>query len=346
MKKIALITGITGQDGSYLAKFLLKKNYIVHGLKRRSSSPNSHRIDDIYEEVQKKNKKFYLHYGDLTDSSNLNNLISKIKPHEIYNLAAQSHVKLSFDTPEYTAEVCALGALRILETIRSLNLENKTKFYQASSSEMFGNNGYKNLSEKSKFEPCSPYATSKLFAYWITKNYRESYGMHAVNGILFNHESPLRGETFVSKKITKYVANYKYDKSKILYLGNLYSIRDWGHAKDYVEGMWKIINHKKADDFVLSTGVTCSVKKFVEMSFAYIGATIVWKNKGLKEIGIDKKTNKIIVKVDKRYFRPNELNYLKGNSKKALKQLNWSPKITLKRLIKEMVDYDLKLLSS
>ena len=342
MKKIALISGITGQDGSYLAKFLLKKNYIVHGIKRRSSSPNSFRIDDIYEEIQKTNKKFILHYGDLTDSSNLNNLISKIKPDEIYNLAAQSHVKLSFETPEYTADVCALGALRILESIRSLNLENKTKFYQASSSEMFGNSGSKNLSEESRLEPCSPYATSKLFAYWITKNYRDSYKIHAVNGILFNHESPLRGETFVSKKITKFVAGYKFHKNKILYLGNLYSKRDWGHAKDYVEGMWKIINHKKPDDFVLSTGRTCSVKKFVEMSFNYIGVKIIWKNKGLNEVGIDSKSKKTVIKVDKRYFRPNELHYLKGNSKKALKELKWKPKISLRALIKEMIDYDVK----
>jgi len=345
MKKIAIITGITGQDGSYLAKFLLKKNYIVHGIKRRSSSPNSERIDDIYEEIQNKNKKFILHYGDLSDSSNLNNLISKIRPDEIYNLAAQSHVKLSFDTPEYTADVCAIGALRILETIRSLKLEKKTKFYQASSSEMFGNSGNKNLSEKSRFEPCSPYATSKLFAYWITKNYRESYKIHAVNGILFNHESPLRGETFVSKKITKFVANYKFDKNKILYLGNLYSKRDWGHARDYVEGMWKIINHKQADDFVLSTGVTCSVKKFVEIAFKYIGVKIIWKNKGLKEVGIDNKSKKIVIKIDKRYFRPNELKYLKGNSKKALKKLKWKPRISLKELIKEMIDYDIKKLN-
>ena len=342
MKKIALITGITGQDGSYLAKFLIKKNYIVHGIKRRSSSPNSQRIDDIYEEIQKKNKRFILHYGDLTDSSNLNNLISKIRPNEVYNLGAQSHVKLSLDTPEYTADVCALGALRILEAIRSLNLEKKTKFYQASSSEMFGNSGNKNLTEESKFEPCSPYAISKLYAYWITKNYRESYNIHAANGILFNHESPLRGETFVSKKITKFVAKYKFKKNKILYLGNLYSKRDWGHAKDYVEGMWKIINHKKADDFVLSTGVTCSVKKFVEMSFQYIGVKIIWKGKGLKEVGLDSKSKRTVIKIDKRYFRPNELHYLKGNSKKAFKNLKWKPKISLRGLIKEMIDYDIQ----
>lgn len=343
--KVALITGITGQDGSYLAEFLLKKNYAVHGIKRRSSSLNTARIDHIYEDSFKKSAKFFLHYGDLSDSGNINNLINKIKPSEIYNLAAQSHVKLSFDSPEYTANIGALGTLRILEAIRSQNLIKKTRFYQASSSEMFGNHYKKTLNEKSNFFPLSPYATSKLFGYWITRNYRESYGIHASNGILFNHESPRRGETFVSRKITRFVASYLKNKNQFLYLGNIYANRDWGHAKDYVTGMWKIVNFKKPDDYVLSTGKTFTVKYFVEKAFKEIGINIGWSGKFLNEVGYDKSNKRVIIKISKKYYRPNELHYLKGNSSKAHKILKWKTNYTLDSMIKEMVSEDIKNLS-
>ena len=342
MKKVALITGVTGQDGSYLAKFLLKKNYIVHGIKRRSSSFNTSRIEDIYEDIFKKNKKFFLHYGDMVDSSNLSNIICKIEPTEIYNLAAQSHVQVSFETPEYTADVDALGTLRILEILKSNKKLNKTKFYQASTSEMYGNIKSESLNEKNRFEPVSPYGSAKLYAYWITRNYRDAYNIHASNGILFNHESPLRGETFVSRKITMFVAKYLKNKEQVLYLGNLYAKRDWGHAKDYVEGMWKILQQKNPGDYVLSTNQTWTVKKFAEMAFKLAGIKIVWRGKGINETGIDPKTKKIVIKVSKKYFRPNELEILKGNSALARKILKWKPKINFKSLIQDMLTEDIK----
>ena len=337
-KKIALITGITGQDGSYLAELLLKKNYQVHGIKRRSSSYNTSRIDHIYQEPQNA-KNFYLHYGDLTDGLSLLQLIKKIKPNEIYNLAAQSHVAVSFESPEYTANCDALGPLRILEIIRSVN--PKIKFYQASTSELYGNVNKYPQDEKTRFLPQSPYAAAKLYSYWITKIYREAYGIFASNGILFNHESPRRGETFVTKKITMAISKIINKKQKFLYLGNLNAYRDWGHAQDYVESMWKILNYKKPDDFVISTGKTYSIRKFVELSFKQVGINIMWRGKDLNEVGIDKKTKKILVKIDKRYFRPLEVPKLIGDSSKAKRILKWKPKYSINSLIKEMVDSDL-----
>ena len=341
MRKIALISGITGQDGAYLAKFLLKKNYIVHGIKRRSSLINTDRIDDIYKDKHAKKINFFLHYGDVTDSANVFNLINKIKPTEIYNLAAQSHVLVSFDTPIYTSATNALGTLNFLEAIKLLKLK-KIRFYQASTSEMFGNINKKIINENDRFNPVSPYGTSKLFSYWIVKNYRESYKIFASNGILFNHESPLRGETFVSRKITMNVARRYHGYKDILYLGNIYSKRDWGHASDYVEGMWKILQHKKPDDFVLASEDTTTVKNFVNIAFSKIGINLIWKGKGLNEIAIDKKTKDICVKIDKNYFRPNELDYLKGDATKAKKILKWKQKYNLDSLISEMVQKDIE----
>ena len=341
MRKIALISGITGQDGAYLAKFLLKKNYIVHGIKRRSSLINTERIDDIYKDKHAKKINFFLHYGDVTDSANVFNLINKIKPTEIYNLAAQSHVLVSFDTPIYTSATNALGTLNFLEAIKLLKLK-KIRFYQASTSEMFGNINKKIINENDRFNPVSPYGTSKLFSYWIVKNYRESYKIFASNGILFNHESPLRGETFVSRKITMNVARRYHGYKDILYLGNIYSKRDWGHASDYVEGMWKILQHKKPDDFVLASEDTTTVKNFVNIAFSKIGINLIWKGKGLNEIAIDKKTKDICVKIDKNYFRPNELDYLKGDATKAKKILKWKQKYNLDSLINEMVQKDIE----
>jgi GDPmannose 4,6-dehydratase len=344
MKKKALITGITGQDGSLLAKFLLKKGYTVHGIKRRSSSFNTGRIDDIYKDFHEKNVKLFLHYGDLTDSSNIISLVNNIKPNEIYNLGAQSHVKVSFETPEYTANSDAIGTLRILEAIRILNLQKKIKFYQASTSEMFGN-AKAPQNEKTPFAPVSPYGTAKLYAHYITKNYREAYGIFASNGILFNHESSLRGETFVTRKIIIGAIKILQKKQKKLFLGNLNSIRDWGHAEDYVRGMWLILQHKEPDDFVLATGKSYSVRKFVELVFARLGIEITWLGKGLYEKGINKDTKEKIVVVDKNYFRPREVNYLKGNYSKAKKILNWQPKISLTQLIERMIKEELKRLS-
>tara|TARA_B100000686_G_C16673001_1_gene907567 strand:- start:78 stop:1139 length:1062 start_codon:yes stop_codon:yes gene_type:complete len=343
--KIAIITGITGQDGCYLASFLLKKKYIVHGIKRRSSTVNNYRIDEIYNKyyLKEKNPKFFLHYGDLTDGMNLSNLINKIKPDEIYNLAAQSHVKVSFETPEYTANADALGVLRILEITRSLN--KKIKFYQASTSEMFGQTKPPQ-NEKDYFYPKSPYGAAKLYGYWIVKCYRESYNIFASNGILFNHESPLRGETFVTKKITTAVAKNFLGKREILELGNLDAVRDWGHARDYVESMWKILQSKKADDFVIATGKGYSVRKFVELAFKYIGIDILWRGKGINEIGYDKKNKKTYIKINKKYFRPNEVDKLIGNYNKAKKILKWKPRANLKQLIEEMVSYDIKRLKN
>ncbi len=351
MKK-AMVTGITGQDGSYLAELLIEKGYEVHGIKRRSSSLNSERIDHIYQDPQTEEPKFILHYGDLTDSSNIANLIAQVKPDEIYNLGAQSHVGTSFDLPEYTSNVNALGALRILEAIKRNNLEKKTKFYQASTSELFGINDGKAQNELTPFYPRSPYAVSKLFSYWITINYREAYNLFACNGILFNHESARRGETFVSKKITKTLTRILCGLEKNLYLGNLNAYRDWGHARDYVEMQWLMLQQDKPDDYVIASGQQTSVKKFVEKSAKYLGIEIEWKGTGLDEVGIiasvcknyDKivKTGDKIIKIDKRYFRPTEVNSLLGDAKKAHKKLNWKPKITLDMLIKEMIEYDLQ----
>ena len=340
-KKIALIFGITGQDGSLLARFLLKKNYIVHGIKRRSSSFNTERIDDLYEDYHKRNKNFFLHYGDVTDSTNIISLIKKIKPREIYNLAAQSHVQVSFETPEYTANADALGTLRILEAIKILNLEKKVRFYQASTSEMYGDSKPPQ-NENTPFKPNSPYAVSKLYAYWITKSYRSAYGIHASNGVLFNHESYARGETFVTKKIIQAAIKIKFKKQKTLYLGNLNAVRDWGDARDYVVSMWKILQQKEPDDYVISSGKGYSVRQFVYIVFKKLGITVIWKYKGIKEVGINKSTGKVIIKIHKKYFRPNEVNKLIGNSKKSQNKLKWRPKITFNKLIDDMIKYEKK----
>ena len=351
-KKIALITGITGQDGSYLAEILLKKNYIVHGMKRKASTFNTTRLDHLYIDPHHKTN-FFLHYGDLTDSNSTSDLINKIKPEEVYNLAAQSHVATSFQMPEYTSQVNAIGTLKVLEAIRSLNLASKTKFYQASSSELFGEIKEKKQSELTPFHPQSPYAVSKLFAYWITKNYRESYGMFACNGILFNHESPRRGETFVTKKITMSLSRIALGMEKCLYLGNIYSLRDWGHAKDYAEMQWKILQQKKPDDFVIATGKQYSVKFFVEACCKFLKIKIKWLGKGLREraiiIDFNKekypllKKNTTIVRVDEKYFRPLDVINLIGNAKKARQQLGWKPKANIYQLIKEMMLCDLQI---
>jgi GDPmannose 4,6-dehydratase len=341
-KKIALITGITGQDGSYLAEFLLKKNYIVHGIKRRSSSYNTDRIDHLIKEPHLKND-LILHYGDMVDSLALFNVIKKIKPNEIYNLAAQSHVAVSFESPEYTANADALGALRILEIIKNFGLN--CKYYQASTSELFGSTKPPQ-NENSRLEPQSPYAAAKLYSYHITKIYRHAYNIHASNGILFNHESPRRGETFVTRKVSMGIAKIFLKQLSCIYVGNIYATRDWGHAKEYVETMWKIVNYKKPDDYVISTGKTASVKKFITMSFKVIGINLDWRGKGIKEVGYDKKTKKILVRISKKYFRPLEVDALLGNSSKTKKILKWKPKITLKELVKEMVLSDIELLKS
>lgn len=340
MKK-ALITGITGQDGSYLAELLLEKGYEVHGMKRRASSFNSSRIDHLYQDVHNKNSRFKLHYGDLTDSSNIIRLIQEIQPDEIYNLAAQSHVKVSFDCPEYTANSDALGTLRILEAIRILGLEKKTKFYQASTSELYGLVQETPQKETTPFYPRSPYACAKLYAYWITVNYREGYGIYASNGILFNHESPRRGETFVTRKITRAAVRIKLGLEDKLYLGNLSSKRDWGHAKDYVEGMWRILQQEEPKDYVLATGVTTTIRDFCKMAFAELGIDIEFKGEGVDEVGIDKATGKVLIEVDPRYFRPTEVDLLLGDSSKARKELGWQPKYDLPALVKEMVTEDL-----
>ena len=343
MKKTAFITGITGQDGAYLAEILLKKKFVVHGLIRRSSLIKTDRIDHIYNNKKFKNK-FFLHYGDMTDGSSLLSIIKKIQPNIIYNLAAQSHVKVSFETPEYTANADALGTLRLLEAIRILNLEKKTKFYQASTSEMYGNHGNKILNEKSFLKPVSPYGTAKLYSYWITKNYRDAFKIHASNGILFNHESPLRGETFVTRKITIAISQIYFNKLKYFTVGNLDAKRDWGHAKDYAEGMYLISTYRNAEDFVLATGKSYSVRFFIEKCFKHININIIWKGKGIKEVGLDKKTNKVLVKVNKNFFRPNELHHLKGDASKARKLLKWKSSYTIEQLIKEMMIEELKKL--
>ena len=335
--KIALIFGITGQDGSYLAELLLKKKYIVHGVIRRSSSFNTGRINHLYESPFKSSKKLYLHYGDITDSLLVFNLINQIKPDEVYNLAAQSHVKVSFDNPEYTTNINALGALRILESINSANLQKKTRYYQAGTSEMYGKTNKKKLNENSILQPQSPYGAAKLYAHWLTKIYRDSYNIFASNGILFNHESPRRGETFVTQKIIKALSSIKKGTQDKLILGNLYSIRDWGHAKDYVEGMWKILQYKHADDWVLATGKTCTVKKFIEIVSKKLNLNIFWKGSGLNEKAYLKKNYKCIIEVNKKYFRPLEVDYLRGENKKARTKLKWKPKFNLNTLIDDML---------
>ena len=341
--KTALITGVTGQDGSYLAEFLLSKDYDVYGIKRRSSSFNTQRVDHIYQDIHNKDRKFTLVYGDLTDSSNLIRLIQEIQPDEIYNLAAQSHVQVSFECPEYTANTDALGTLRLLEAIRLLKMEEKTKFYQASTSELYGLVQEIPQKESTPFYPRSPYACAKLYAYWVTKNYREAYNMFASNGILFNHESPRRGETLVTRKITMAATRIKLGLQEKLWLGNLDSKRDWGHAKDYVEGMWLILQHEKPDDFVLATGVTSSVRDFCEMAFKELDIDIEWHGTGIDEIGVDAATGKTLIEVDKRYFRPSEVDFLLGDPAKAKKELGWEPKHNLSSLVKEMIEEDYKL---
>ncbi len=341
-KKIALITGITGQDGAYLAEFLLKKGYEVHGIKRRASLFNTDRIDHLYEDPHVDGRRFILHYGDLTDSTNLIRIVQQVQPDEIYNLAAQSHVQVSFETPEYTANSDALGTLRILEAIRILGLEKKTRFYQASTSELFGLVQEVPQTEKTPFYPRSPYAVAKLYGYWITINYREAYGMYACNGILFNHESPVRGETFVTRKITRAMARIKLGLQDCLYLGNLDAKRDWGHAKDYVEMQWLMLQQDEPDDFVIATGVQYSVRDFVLAAAKEAGIAIEFSGEGLDEKGIDPKTGNVLVAVDPRYFRPTEVATLLGNPAKAKEKLGWEPSTTLDEMVAEMVQADLR----
>ncbi len=339
--KTALITGVTGQDGAYLAEFLLEKGYIVHGIKRRSSLFNTDRIDHLYQDPHVSNRNFVLHYGDMTDSSSLIRIIQEVQPDEIYNLAAQSHVAVSFEEPEYTANSDALGALRVLEAIRTLGLEKKTRFYQASTSELYGLVQEVPQKETTPFYPRSPYAVAKLYAYWITVNYRESYGMYACNGILFNHESPIRGETFVTRKITRALARIKLGLQDCLYLGNLDSMRDWGHAKDYVEMQWLMLQQETAEDFVIATGVQFSVRDFVNAAAAELGIKVRWEGTGVDERGYNA-DGKCIVAVDERYFRPAEVETLLGDASKAKQKLGWAPKITFQELVSEMVREDLK----
>ena len=343
-KKIALIFGITGQDGSYLASFLIKKNYIIHGVKRRSSSFNTGRLDHLYQDPHEKNRKFILHYGDITDAISVSSIIKNIKPDEIYNLAAQSHVAVSFEVPEYTANADGIGALRILEAIKFHGFEKKTKFYQAGTSEMFGKVLEIPQTEKTPFYPRSPYGVAKVYAHWITVNYREAYKIFACNGILFNHESPVRGETFVTKKIIMALCRIKLNKQKKLFLGNLDAKRDWGHAKDYVEAMWKMLQNKTPKDYVISTGKQYSVRNFVNLSLKELNIKYYWKGKGINEKCFDDKGN-CIIECDKEYFRPLEVDTLLGDSSKARKELNWKPKYNIKKLVKEMVIAELKNLS-
>ena len=339
--KVALITGATGQDGAYLSELLLDKGYEVHGVKRRSSSFNTGRIDHLYLDPHESNVQFFLHYGDLTDATNLIRLVQQTQPDEIYNLAAQSHVQVSFETPEYTANADGLGTLRLLEAMRILDLGGRTRFYQASTSELYGKAAEVPQSETTPFHPRSPYAAAKLYAYWITVNYREAYGFHASNGILFNHESPIRGETFVSRKITRAVAAIERGLESRLYLGNLNAKRDWGHARDYVEGMWMMMQQDKPDDYVLATGETHSVREFVELAFGHTGRTIEWQDEGLSEKGVDAKTGDVLVEVDPRYFRPTEVDLLLGDPAKAHDTLGWQHTTPFEELVREMVESDL-----
>lgn len=340
--KTALITGVTGQDGAFLADFLLKKGYLVHGIKRRSSSFNTSRVDHLYRDIHEEDVRFLMHYGDLTDATNLIRIIQEIQPDEIYNLAAQSHVQVSFETPEYTANSDALGTLRLLEAVRILKLEEKVKFYQASTSELYGKVQEIPQSETTPFYPRSPYAAAKLYAYWITVNYREAYNMFACNGILFNHESQLRGETFVTRKITRAIARIKLGLKSNLYLGNLDAKRDWGYAGDFVKAMWMMLQHEKPDDFVIATGECHSVREFVEKAFSEVGTGIFWEGEGVKEVGKDAETGEILVQVDPRYFRPTEVDLLLGDPTKARRELGWEPSISFDELVKLMVREDLK----
>jgi GDPmannose 4,6-dehydratase len=340
-QKTALITGITGQDGAYLAELLLGKGYTVHGIKRRSSSFNTGRIDNLYQDPHVNNRNFVLHYGDLSDSTNLIRIVQEVQPDELYNLAAQSHVKVSFETPEYTANSDALGTLRLLEAIRILGLEAKIRFYQASTSELYGLVQETPQTEGTPFYPRSPYAVAKLYAYWITINYREAYGLYASNGILFNHESPLRGETFVTRKITRAVAQISQGQQDCLYLGNLDAKRDWGHARDYVDGMWRILQHPEPDDFVLATGLTTSVRDFTQKAFAVAGIFLKWEGSGASEIGRDAESGSVRVRIDPAYYRPTEVDFLLGDASKAREKLGWVPKYDLDQLIEEMVLSDL-----
>jgi GDPmannose 4,6-dehydratase len=341
--KVALITGITGQDGAYLAEFLLKKDYEVHGIKRRSSSFNTDRIDHLYQDPHENNRKFHLHYGDLADSLSLVSIIQKTQPDEIYNLGAQSHVAVSFETPEYTADTVGLGALRILEAIRISGLENKTRYYQASTSELYGLVQEIPQKENTPFSPRSPYAAAKLYAYWITINYREAYGIYACNGILFNHESPIRGETFVTRKITRALARISINLQDTLYLGNLDAMRDWGHAKDYVEMQWLMLQQDRPEDFCIATGVQYSVRDFVNFAWGHLGKSIRWEGSGINEKGYDQDSGKEIIAVDPRYFRPTEVETLLGDATKAREALGWQPKISLKELVHEMMEADIQI---
>lgn len=345
-QKVALISGVTGQDGAYLAQLLLDKGYIVHGIKRRSSSFNTERIEHIYQDPHDANARFFLHYGDMTDSTNLIRIVQQTQPDEIYNLAAQSHVQVSFETPEYTANADAIGALRMLEAVRILGLTKKTRFYQASTSELYGLVQEVPQSETTPFYPRSPYAAAKLYAYWIVVNYREAYGLHASNGILFNHESPLRGETFVTRKITRAAAAISLGKQDMLYLGNLDAQRDWGHAREYVRGMWLMCQQEKSDDYVLATGVTTSVRQFVEWAFEETGKTIEWRGGGIEEKGFDAETGKCLVAVDPRYFRPTEVDLLLGDPSKAHLVLGWRHETDVRHLAREMVREDLKIMKT
>ncbi len=339
--KVALISGATGQDGAYLSKLLLDKGYVVHGIKRRASSFNTQRVDPMYVDPHRSDAKFFLHYGDVTDSTNILRVVQHIQPDEIYNLAAQSHVLVSFETPEYTANADALGALRFLEAIRCLDMGKKTRFYQASTSELFGKVQSVPQDEKTPFYPRSPYGAAKLYAFWITVNYREAYGLHATNGILFNHESPLRGETFVTRKITRAVANISLGLEECLFLGNLDAERDWGHACEYVEGMWRIVQQSEPDDFVLATNRSTSVRDFARMAFSFAGIEVEFSGKGKEEVGKNKKTGKTILRVDPTYFRPTEVDRLIGNPRKAKEKLGWEAKISVEDLCREMVESDL-----
>ena len=342
MEKVAFITGITGQDGAYLAELLLKKGYKVHGLKRRSSSFNTGRIDHLYQDPHVSKRNFILHHGDLTDSTNLIRIIQEVQPDEIYNLAAQSHVHVSFETPEYTANADALGTLRILEAIRLLGMVEKTKFYQASTSELYGIAQEVPQNENTPFYPRSPYAVAKLYGYWITINYREAYNMYACNGILFNHESPVRGETFVTRKITRAAVRISMGTQEQLYLGNLDAKRDWGHAGDFVDGMWRMLQQEKPEDFVLATGVTTTIREFAERAFAEVGITLGWSGRAVDEVGLDTKTGNTLVSVDPTYFRPTEVDLLIGDATKARKKLGWKPTIDLQQMIEEMITSDLE----
>jgi GDPmannose 4,6-dehydratase len=342
LAKTALITGITGQDGAYLAELLLEKGYVVHGIKRRASLFNTDRIDHLYQDPHDPNVRLTLHYGDLTDATSLIRIIQLVQPDEIYNLAAQSHVAVSFETPEYTANSDALGTLRILESIRILGLEKKTRFYQASTSEMFGQVQETPQTEKTPFRPRSPYGAAKVYAYWMTVNYREAYGLYACNGINFNHESPLRGETFVTRKVTRGLARIKEGLQECLYLGNLDALRDWGHARDYVRAKWLMLQQPQAEDFVIATGEQHSVRDFVMAASSLLGLTLEWKNRGVDEVGIDSQSGRAIVKVDPRYFRPTEVDTLLGDANKARQKLGWNAEVSFEALVKEMVDADLE----